>query len=268
MNPENPIQDNPYNLPPVKQVHPHDIFRWLILGWKDMRKAGTPSLLHGVIVAGFSILIIEIALLYWTLLPGAVSGFLLTGPFLATGLYVLSQKLEAGRGTSFEDVIHAWRHGSRYLMNICLLLVLSATAWVLFSVLMFHFFIDFTISEPLDFLRHVLTQDDQTFMLWAILGGLGVALAFSITVISIPLLVDRDVTTQQAILTSVSSVGHNPMTMLWWAMTIFLLTGLSFITFMLGFIVLYPVLGHASWHAYRDMIDVSKLPLRPTFDKQ
>ena len=64
-----------------------------------MRKAGTPSLLHGVIVAGFSILIIEIALLYWTLLPGAVTGFLLTGPFLATGLYVLSQKLEAGRGT-------------------------------------------------------------------------------------------------------------------------------------------------------------------------
>lgn len=266
MNLEKQIHDNPYNLPPVKQVHPHYIFRWLILGWEDMRSAGAPSLLHGVIVAGVSMAIITITLLYWTLLPGAVTGFLLTGPFLATGLYVLSQKLEVGRGTSFEDVIHAWRHGSRYLLSIGLLLVLSATAWVLFSVLMFHFFIDVSILEPLDFLRHVLTQDDQTFMLWAILGGLGVALAFSITVISIPLLVDRDVSTQQAILTSVSSVGHNPMTMLWWAMTIFLFTGLSFITFMLGFIILYPILGHASWHAYRDMVDASGLPPRPTND--
>jgi uncharacterized membrane protein len=266
MNPEKQIQDNPYNLPPVKQVSPHHIFRWLALGWKDMQKAGAPSLLHGVILTGISVAIITITLFYWALLPGAVTGFLLTGPFLATGLYVLSQRLEAGRPASFEDVVHAWRHGSRYLLNIGLLLVLSATAWVLFSVLMFHFFIDITILEPLDFLRHILTQDDQTFMLWTILGGLGTALAFAASVISIPLLVDREVSTQQAILTSVASVGHNPGTMLLWAMTIFIFTGLSLITFMLGFIIFYPILGHASWHAYRDMIDASGLPLRPSID--
>ena len=213
MNLENPPQPEPFTPPPVYEVSPQSVFRWLALGWQDMRHTGAPSLMHGLIVMVASLIIVEITVLYWPLLPGAVSGFMLTGPFLATGLYALSKKREEGSTTSFKDVLNAWRHGSHYLFSIGLLLVLSASAWVVFSVLMFHFFIDFTISEPLDFLRHVLTQDDQTFMLWAILGGLGVALAFSITVISIPLLVDRDVTTQQAILTSVSSVGHNPMTM-------------------------------------------------------
>ena len=127
---------------------------------------------------------------------------------------------------------------------------------------MFHFFIDTAVTQPLDFLRYVVTQDDKLFLLWTILGGLGSALVFSITVVSIPFLVERDVSTKQAVLTSVRAVGQNPITMLWWAMVILLITGLSFITFMLGFVVLYPLLGHASWHVYRDLVDVKGFPLR------
>ncbi|MBT5268422.1 MAG: hypothetical protein HOL70_03145, partial [Candidatus Marinimicrobia bacterium] len=76
-----------------------------------------------------------------------------------------------------------------------------------------------------------------------------------------------DVDTRQAIHASVRAVGHNPITMLWWAMTIMVLTGLSFITLMLGFIFLYPLLGHASWHVYRDLIDSSELPLHTRADE-
>ena len=264
MNLQNPPQPEPFTPPPVYEVSPQSVFRWLALGWQDMRHTGAPSLMHGLIVMVASLVIVEITVLYWPLLPGAVSGFMLTGPFLATGLYALSKKREEGNTTSFKDVLNAWRHGSHYLFSIGLLLVLSASAWVIFSVLMFHFFIDVAISTPLDFFRYVLTQDDKLFMLWAVLGGLGSALAFSITVISLPLLVERDISTRLAILTSVRTVGQNPFTMLWWAMVIFLLTGFSFITLMLGFIVLYPLLGHASWHVYRDLVDASELPLRRT----
>lgn len=263
MSENNKSQADSFTPPTVNEVSPQAILRWLSLGFQDMRQAGAPSLLHGIIVSIFSLVIVAMTLLYWQILPGAVSGFVLIGPFLATGLYALSQQLEKGRQPTLASVLSAWRHGSRCLFTFGMILVIAATAWVLFSVLMFHYFIEASISTPLDFLRYVLTQEDTNFILWTILGGLGSALAFAATVIAIPLLVERDVTTKIAIHTSIRAVGQNPITMVWWSMAILVLTGLSFITLMLGFIVLYPVLGHASWHVYRDLVNTSELPLRP-----
>ena len=77
-----------------------------------------------------------------------------------------------------------------------------------------------------------------------------------------PFLVDRDVTTKLAIQTSIRVVGQSPITMAWWAMVITFLTGFSFLTLTVGFIVLYPLIGHASWHVYRDLVDADALPLR------
>ena len=248
--------------PPVREISLEAPLRWLVLGWEDFRRALIPSLLHGVIVTLVSIGIMAITVYYWHLLPGAVSGFVLTGPFLATGLYALSRRLEAGKSARFKDAINAWRQSSKCLLMFCLLLVLAATAWVVFSVIMFKFFIDVAINTPHDFVRYALTQNDLTFMLWTILGALGAALAFGITVVSMPLLMERDVKTKLAIQTSIRAVGENPIPMLMWAMIILIITGICFITGMLGFIILYPLLGHASWHAYRDVVDAESLPLR------
>ncbi len=249
----------------VKQASPDLILRWLSLGWRDVRAAGTASLLHGFIVSIISIIITAMTLFYWKLLPGAVSGFVLIGPFLATGLYVLSCKIGKSEPTSIRDAINAWRYSSKCLMLFGTLLVLGATAWVAFSVAMFHFFIPVDIDHPIDFLKYVLTQDEGTFMLWTILGGIGAALAFSMTVAGLPLLVERDITTPQAVYASIRAVSENPATMMLWAMVILMITGLSFITLMLGFIVLYPLLGHSSWYAYKDLIDADALPLRAEF---
>jgi len=249
--------------PPVREVTPGAIGRWLRLGWRDFRRAGWPSLTHGLIVTGASLVIIEIALLFWPLLPGAVSGFLVVGPILATGLYALSQRQEQGQQSSWRDVFHAWRNGTRCLFRFGLLLVLGATAWVLVSVVMFHFFVSAEIAGVTDFLRYVFLQDDRVFLLWTVLAGLVAAVSFAITVVSVPMLVDRNVTTPLALATSVRAVGENPVTMAAWALFILLATGFSVATFMLGFIVVYPVLGHASWHVYRDVVDASGLPPRP-----
>ena len=249
----------------LKTVSPAAILRWLSLGWRDLRRAGGASLLHGLIVCVISLAITAVTFVYWEVLPGAASGFVLIGPFLATGLYALSCRIEKGRSTSMRHAINAWRHGSRCLFVSGILLVLAATAWVVFSVAMFHFFIDVEINQPLDFLRHVLAQDDGTFMLWTILGGLGSALAFAASVGALPLLVERNIDTRDAVYTSLRAVGENPVTMVLWAMTILFITGLSFITLMLGFIVLYPLLGHASWHVYRDLIDADAIPPRCEF---
>ncbi|MDJ0738246.1 MAG: DUF2189 domain-containing protein [Gammaproteobacteria bacterium] len=246
--------------PPIREVSPGAVLRWIRLGWRDFRAAGWPSLMHGLIVMALSVVIVEITLLFWPLLPGAVSGFLVVGPILATGLYALSRRIEAGQPPSRRDAVEAWRRGSTCLFRFGLLLVLGGTTWVLFSMLLFHYFVSADIERPLDFVRYIVLQNDRAFLLWTVLAGLVAAVTFAVTVVAVPLLVDRDVTTPLALATSVRAVAENPVTMTWWALLILLATGLSVATLMLGFIVLYPVIGHASWHVYRDLVDADRLP--------
>lgn len=250
------------DLPPIRRVAPRHVLRWVKLGWQDFRAAGWPSVLHGLIVFVASVAIIQVALFYWPLLPGAVSGFVLVGPILATGLYALSHSLERQRMPRLRDAISAWWHASHRLLRFGLLLILAGAAWVGVSVLLFGFFVDAEIGRPSDFLEYVVVQNEVHFLLWTILGGMGTALMFGMTVVSVPLLLDRDVGTKAAVLTSVRAVGENPITMGCWAIFLLIATGLSIATLMLGFVVLYPVMGHASWHVYRDLVDTSALPAR------
>lgn len=253
----------PHELPPVRVVEPERVFAWLGRGWRDIWKAGLPSLMHGVLVTLCSIGIVLLTTLRWELVMIAVSCFLIIGPFLATGLYALSQSIEKQDKPSMQGAVHAWTHACRCLFRFGLMLVLACVAWVAFSLAMFYFFVDVSIENPADFLRYVLTQHDGLFVLWSVLGGLVSALAFAVTVVSMPLMVDRNVTTWTAIRTSIRAVGNNPFTMLWWSMAILVLTGVSLITGMLGFLILYPLMGHASWHVYRDLVDPSGLPTYP-----
>ena len=249
-------------IPPVKSLPPQAILHWLHLGWQDIKRCGFPSIFHGIAVMAASWLILAFTLQYWPLAVGAISGFLLTGPVFATGLYGLSRHLERGEKPDFGVAVAAWIQGSHCLFRYVLLLLAVATAWVVFSVLMFKLFVTQPIDTPLDFLRYVVTQAETQFFLWTVLGGLGSALVFGLTVISIPVLIDRDVTLPHAMAISIQVVGKNPVTMVVWALVILMLTGLSFITGMLGFILLYPLMGHASWHVYRELVDTSSLPLR------
>lgn len=262
MNSDADTQREPTEIPPVRQVPPGHVVRWIKLGWRDFVGAGWPSFVHGLIVFVASVAIIEVTFLYWPILPGAVSGFVLIGPILATGLYALSQRLERKQVPRFHDAVAAWRRGSRCLVRFGVLLILAGAAWVGMTALLFGFFVKADITQPEAFLRYVFVQNELHFFLWAILGGLGAALVFALTVVSVPLLLDRDVDTRTALLTSMRAVGENPVTMGWWAVFILVATGFSVLTLMLGFIVLYPVMGHASWHVYRDLVDADGLKSR------
>jgi uncharacterized membrane protein len=112
-------------------------------------------------------------------------------------------------------------------------------------------------------LRHViLSEGSNLFPVWITLGGIGAALVFAVTVVSAPLLLDRDVDMLSALVTSVRAVGQNPLAMALWATLIMIATGLSVATLMLGFVIAIPVIGHATWHAYRDVVDAAQLPPR------
>jgi uncharacterized membrane protein len=253
---------NTVSRPLVRSVGPWAVLGWVRLGWRDFRRAGWPSLLHGFLVTLMALMIVEIALLFWPLLPGAVSGFLLVGPILATGLFEISRRLEDGKSVSVNDALQGWRQGSRCLLRLGLLLVLIASLWVGISKLLFHFFVDADIERPTDLLRHVALQDEYIFFGWTLLAGLVVALVFALVVVAVPMLVDRDVSGKVAMKTSLRVVSESPMALLGFAVFILLATTLSVATLMLGFILLYPVMGHASWHLYRDLVDTEGLAPR------
>jgi uncharacterized membrane protein len=253
----------PSALPAIRAVPPETVLRWIRLGWRDLRQSGWPSLLHGLLIMLAGLLVIEITKRFWPLLPGAISGFLVVAPILATGLFALSQTLEHGHRPHLRDAVHAWRTGSHCLFRLGVLLVLVTVLWMLLTKAVFHFVVDADIQQPTDFIRYVVSQPETLFLQWTVLAGLVCALIFSLLVVSVPLLVDRDVDAKRAMATSLRAVGANPVTMVVWACCLLLATALSLATFLLGFVLIYPLLGHASWHAYRDLVDASDLPSRP-----
>jgi uncharacterized membrane protein len=119
------------------------------------------------------------------------------------------------------------------------------------------------VREPIEFLKAVmLSEQGWVFETWLVLGGLMAAPIFASSVVTIPFLLDRHVRLKQAVLTSWLAVLANPVTMAVWASLLLLLVLVGFATLTLGLIIAVPLLGHASWHAYRDLIDAEHLPER------
>ena len=250
------------NVPPVHELPPSVIADWLRRGWQDARRTGAASFLHGLLVTLACLIIAVSTYGNWHLAVATFSALLLVGPILATGLYALSRRLDEGSAVGFADVIAVWRHGGPCLIRFGVLLVGLAITWIVFSAIMFEMFVNIEIHTPLDFLRYVVNQGDILFSMWMLLGALGASLVFAGTVITVPLLMDRDIPLSNALVISIHTVGRNPVTLACWAMTLMLLTGLSLVSAMLGFILLYPVMGHASWRLYRDLVNASDLPAR------
>jgi uncharacterized membrane protein len=248
---------------PVRHVSTAQVLHWLALGARDFVRCPLAGLLHGAFVALGGWVVVGLSLNYGWLAPGAFSGFVILGPILVTGLYEISRLLARGQQAGLADVLTAWRRGTRPLVQLGILLAVLGSLWVAASALLFMMFAQAPLRGPMHFLRYAVTeQGDLLFTLWAILGGLGVAVVFALTAVSPPLLLGRRVGFRQALLTSARAVGENPGPMFVWALIILTATSLSLATGMLGFLISVPVLGHASWHAYRDLVDVDGVPLR------
>ncbi len=249
--------------PAIREVPLLRPLDWLAAGWRDLGYAPRVSLVHGLIVAAGGWVIAVLAFAWLPLLPGAFSGFVLVAPILATGLYEMSRCRERGKPGDMACALDAWRRGTRPLVWMGLALAIAATAWVLVSAVLVALFVTAPITGAEAFVRHVmLSEGSNLFPVWVALGGVGAALVFAATVVSAPLLLDRDTDLATAVTTSIRVVGANPVAMALWATLIMVATALSMATAMLGFVVTIPVIGHATWHAYRDTVDAGALPAR------
>lgn len=228
--------------------------RWLAAGWADLRRNPLPGLFHGLLITAFGSALLWLARDRFWLLAGAFSGFLIVAPILATGLYEVSRRLARGEKVGLPEVGRLWRSGDARLVQFGLLLGLAGTGWVLTSAALITLWSPQPIEKPLDFLRHVvMVREIGLFEMWLLLGALLAAPVFASTVVALPMLVDQPVTVQVAVLRSWRAVSRNPGPAALWAVLIALLAALGMASFLLGLIVLIPLVGHASWHAYRDL---------------
>ncbi|MGE5160491.1 MAG: DUF2189 domain-containing protein [Betaproteobacteria bacterium] len=248
---------------PVRAIDISRPAAWLRAGWLDFVRSPLAGLVHGAFVAVGGWLVLLVSFRHGWIAPGAFSGFVILGPILVTGLYEISRLHARGQSAGLADAVVAWRRGTAPLVWLGLLLAALGTLWVLLSALLFTLFAPAPLRGPLEFLRYAFVEQGEVlFAMWAVLGGMGVAVVFALTAVSPPLLLGRRVGLRQALLTSVRAVGENPGPMTLWAIVILVATSVSIITGMLGFLVTVPVLGHASWHAYRDLVDADGAPLR------
>ena len=229
--------------------------------------------MHGAVMTALGGLIVLLFHNKFWLLAGSFSGFLVVAPVLATSLYAMSRAMERGEKVDFGLLVRTWtqwqlrlRHeADSYwcLIRFGLLLGLAATGWVITSSGLITLMASTPVNAPIDFIHHVvLAKEGHLFELWMGLGGMLAVPMFASSVISMPLLLDRRVSVLQAVLTSWKTVLTHPLPMGVWAGLILVLSLMGLVSMLMGLIVVMPVLGHASWHAYKDLIDVSELAER------
>jgi uncharacterized membrane protein len=241
----------------IRQVPYHMIPDWLHAGVTDIHLGGRASLFYGMMFAAVGVIIHSIfAENYW-LLAGTTTGFFLLGPFLAMGLYDLSRRMEAGEPPALMPTLIAWLPN---LMNIALftmLLILVFFAWIQLSMTIFAHYFNGALPTFADVVIHVFTFKQPTFLfIYFSAGALFAVFIFSISVIAMPLMLDRNASAWTAAITSLRTCARNPITMSLWAFCIVVLVGFGLVTNFLGLILTMPVVGHASWHVYRNLIEV------------
>jgi uncharacterized membrane protein len=149
------------------------------------------------------------------------------------------------------------------MVQFGLLLAIAASGWVLTSAALITLLSPDPIHSPVDFLRYVVVaKEGYLFEVWLAFGGFMAAPIFASSVVTMPLLMDRRISLLQAVLLSWSVVLKNPLPMAVWAALLLVMTLLGLCSLLLGLVFVVPLLGHASWHAYRDLVDADHLPPR------
>jgi len=227
---------------------------WLARGWRDFVRCPGIGLFYGACFMGMGwalVAVFEAAPAYVLALS---AGFLLVGPVLALGLYQASRHLERGERPSLLDSMTAWRERLGTLAIFGFVLLVLEMLWGRASLVVFAVSFD-GMPDFKGSLQALLDPANLQFIVaYAIVGGAFAGLIFAVSVVSIPMLLDRPVDAITAGLTSLRLVLTQPGVMLLWGALLTLLVVLAMLPGFAGLLLAGPVLGHASWHAYRDAV--------------
>lgn len=234
-------------------------WHWLTAGWRDLVRARGISLAYGVCFAAVSGLI-TFGLWYWDrlqYLPPLAAGFMLVGPFLAVGLYEVSRRLELGERPRLKHALGAIGRAPTRLTFLGVLLMLALLFWIRLAFLLFALFMGTGKVPAPDALMSLLLFTPRglgLLVMGTLIGAVLAAIVFAVSVVSLPMVMEREVDAITAILTSLRAVRRNWKAMLLWAWLVAAITAVGLATFYVGLVILFPLLGHASWHAYRALV--------------
>jgi uncharacterized membrane protein len=239
----------------VRRVAMHQPVQWLERGWDDLRQIGWAGLAHGALIAILGGVLLMLGSTHLYLTAAAVTGYLLVGPIMTTGLCELARRREARESLGFDESLQALTRNPEGLMHFGGVLALIALMWFVLSAIL----LESALSASVPSLAVALWGGSATLSLSQLLGyvGCGALLAtivFAVSVVAVPLIIDRHARAADAIRASLRVTFSNLPAMLVWAALIVAVTAIGFLTLLVGMVIVAPLLGYATWHAYRDLI--------------
>jgi uncharacterized membrane protein len=240
-------------------------FTWLRNGWLDMRRHWGASLGYGALIVALGWTLLVFCGTHPYFIAAAISGFLLVGPLMSAGLCEMSRRYSLGQPASFDDSLEGFAQHLPALVELGVILAICAAGWFLISALLlanvFHIGAP-TIGETL-YQGFLDSANRPQVLAYVLVGGVLATAVFAVTVIAIPLIVDRNATAAQAMRASVSATMHNKSAMLLWSALILALTILGYAPLLAGMLIIAPLLGHATWHAYLGVTGQPQTVSRP-----
>ncbi|BEP91641.1 DUF2189 domain-containing protein [Acidovorax sp. A79] len=237
-----------------------DPFRWLARGLRDVRAAPGIAVFYGTCFWAMALVLGWVFRTRPEYTMSLASGCLLLGPFLVMGLYDTSRRREAGLAPALSESLTCWDSHMGSMGMLVLVLVVLELLWGRASLVVFAVFFNTGMPSTTGVLQAVFNPQNWSFVaVYAVVGGVFAALVFSTSVVSIPMILDRDTDALTAGITSMRVVVENTAVMLLWGAIITAAVAVSLWFWGIGLLLAGPVLGHASWHAYR----ASVTPLRP-----
>lgn len=231
-------------------------FTWLSRGWADMRRNWGASLGYGALIVGLGWTVLIFCGTHPYYVAAAFTGFLLGAPVISAGLAEMSRRYASGERATFDDSLAAFVRRSGSLFAFGGMLALCAAVWFAVSAVMLETV--FHVAAPS--MRETLYRgfidqmNRQQVEAYFTVGGALAALVFVVSVVSVPLIIDKGASAGRAIATSVSAAFSNIPAMIVWSALILVLTVVGYAPLLFGLLIIGPLLGHATWHAYRDMI--------------
>ncbi len=251
----------PVTLNPLRWPDP---LRWLALGARDMMAAPGVALFYGTWFWGMALLLGWVFQARPEYTMSFASGCLLVGPFLAMGLYDTSRRREQGLAPDLGESLTCWDRHLGSMGMLVLVLVVLELLWGRASLVVFAVFFNTGMPSTTGVVQAVFNPGNWQFVaVYLLVGSVFAALVFSSMVVSIPMILDRDTDALTAGIASMRVVVENPGVMLLWGLLITALVALSLFAWGAGLLVVGPVLGHASWHAYRAAVAAPTAPLAP-----
>ena len=240
----------------LRSISPTDAFTWLAAGWRDLLHRPLPSLSYGLMIFLVSIAVVAGMFRFgWdSVLFPALAGFMVVGPVLAIGLYEKSRRLAAGQPVGLVQMIFVKPKSGGQVLFAGVLLCLLMMVWMRAAVIIYAVFFGL---RPFPGLNHIAPMLLTQPVGWAMLvvgsavGGLFAAFAFAISVFAIPMLLNERVDALTAMGSSMALVWNNLPTMLTWGAIVLAMFLASLATGLLGLVVVFPLLGHGTWNAYR-----------------